>query len=307
MLKKLKSKLEKHFKEKKQNYRNLKNIDRKIKENLSIQYFNHLALNSTKSITTPKISQTHELILSFTTYNKRIHDVHLVLESIAQQTVKPNKVILWLDKDEFSIENIPVTLRNYINRGLDIQFCENYRSYKKIIPTLIKYPDANIITIDDDIMYPHDMIEQLVTGHRNNPNVIIGHRGHKISYQDDLVMPYKYWDKNHHQDEPSHDILLTGCGGILYPAHSLCNDVTDINIFMSLCPNADDIWLKVMAFKNNKKIKVINSGQNYDSRFISINLSQDIGLNKSNVDHNHNDIQLKKAMEHYEINFKRIN
>lgn len=303
MLNIIKRKITKYFKEKKQRDRNIKNIKKIINEHIAIQHFNQLSLNSDRLLTTQTKYDDHDIILSFTTYNKRIHDIHLVLESIANQTVKPNKVTLWLDEDEFCIDTIPIAVKNYINRGLEINFCANYRSYKKIIPTLIKYPNSHIITIDDDIIYPHDMIEQLVVEHNNNPNLIIGHRGHKIKFTGSSVSPYKQWEKNINDSHPSHDILLTGCGGIFYPFNSLDKEVTNIDNFMSLCPNADDIWLKLMALKANTKNKLVCTGQNYDNRFISINLSQDIGLNKSNVDHNHNDSQLKDTMEYYKMHF----
>lgn len=305
MINKIKRKLDKYFKEKKQCHRNLKNMDKIINEHIAFRHFNQLSLDSNRPLTTSTRYGENEVILSFTTYNKRIHDIHLVLESIANQTIKPNKVVLWLDEEEFSISTVPAAVKSYITRGLEVNFCKNYRSFKKIIPTLIKYPHANIITIDDDIIYPHDMVEQLVNEHYKNPKLIIGHRGHKIKHIGPSVAPYKQWKKNIDFDLPSHDILLTGCGGIFYPCNSLDKEVTNIDKFMSLCPNADDIWLKVMAFKAGTMNKLVCTGQSYDDRFISINLSQDIGLNKSNVDNNHNDSQLKNAMEYYKIKFQK--
>ena len=130
----------------------------KIKSNQLLES----AFKNTDLITRPLEEGETELIVSFTTYNKRIHDVHLVVESIAQQTVKPHRLLLWLDEDEFTQDTIPLILHKQIERGLDIRFCPNYRSYKKLVPTLQCFPNANIITVDDDILYPHD----IVTSHR---------------------------------------------------------------------------------------------------------------------------------------------
>ena len=78
----------------------------------------------------------HDIIISLTSYGKRIYDVYLTIESLMRQTIKPNKIILWLAEDEFSLDNIPQTLKNIQKRGLTIEFCEDIRSYKKLVPAL---------------------------------------------------------------------------------------------------------------------------------------------------------------------------
>ncbi|MDR0763178.1 MAG: hypothetical protein LBF01_01600, partial [Bacteroidales bacterium] len=118
------------------------------------------ALYSTESGITP--STTDEtLIVSLTTHGKRIYEVYLAIESILRQTLKPNKIILWLSKNKFNENNIPLILKKQQQRGLEIAFCEDVKSYTKLIPTLQMYPQAVIITVDDDILYPFDLIENL--------------------------------------------------------------------------------------------------------------------------------------------------
>ena len=74
-----------------------------------------------------------DLIVSITTYGRRVHQVYLTLESIANQTCKPNKVILWLDENEFSKDSLPLSLKKLCKRGLIVRFCPNYKSYKKLV------------------------------------------------------------------------------------------------------------------------------------------------------------------------------
>ena len=50
------------------------------------------------------------LVVSLTTFGQRIFDVHLVVESIMQQTVLPNRIILWLDETEFNESSLPLSL-----------------------------------------------------------------------------------------------------------------------------------------------------------------------------------------------------
>ena len=56
-------------------------------------------------------NKKEKIIVSLITYNKRINTVFLAIESIFEQIVKPDKIILWLDKNEFSIDTIPFTLK----------------------------------------------------------------------------------------------------------------------------------------------------------------------------------------------------
>jgi hypothetical protein len=103
------------------------------------------------------------VIVSFTTYGEQIHEVHYVIKSIMAQTIRPNKIVLWLDESEFSESDIPLTLSSLYEFGLEIGFVSNIKSYKKYIPTAKKYPKDIIITIDDDFIYPqNNFIRSLV-------------------------------------------------------------------------------------------------------------------------------------------------
>lgn len=263
------------------------------------------ALVSTESITVEKKGNEQELILSFTTYSKRIHDVHLVIESIAQQTVKPNRLILWLDEDEFTLETIPLILHKQIARGLEIRFCPNYRSYKKLIPTLQFFPEANVITIDDDILYPYDMIEILCAEHERFPDCIIGHRAHKMKLtKENKILPYQQWDFETKDDKPSSLIFVTTGGGSFFPAKCLSNEVLNIDSFFTLCPNADDVWFNAMSILNNVKSKKVSDPRSFSERFLLCDQSQDIGLFTGNVLASGNDVQIQSVFEKYRILIK---
>ncbi len=286
----------------------INNIDYMLDFKIRANYLLNLVLTSSKPITQPLVDAKQELIVSFTTYDKRIHDVHLVIESIAQQTVKPNRLILWLDEDEFTLETIPLLLHKQINRGLEVRFCPNYRSYKKLIPTLQEYPDANVITIDDDILYPHDMLEMLCKEHKQYPECIIGHRAHQIRFDSDgKVLPYKKWGHETSDSKPSTRIIAIGVGGIFYPAGSLNEECLNIEHFTKFSPHADDIWFKAMSLLNQKKHKKVKDDRAFSDRFLIIQGSQSIALFKSNLLEEGNDPQIKSVFEYYHLykNYRR--
>ena len=94
----------------------------------------------------------YEVILSLTTYGKRLYEVAATIESIMQGSMKPNRIVLWLE-NELQDTELPIALKNQQGRGLEVIFCKNVRSYKKLVPALCRFPDSAIITIDDDVIY----------------------------------------------------------------------------------------------------------------------------------------------------------
>jgi len=280
----------------------INNFDKSMAFKIKANHLLNTALTSTKSITQPIKEGETELIVSFTSYSKRIHDVHLVVESIAQQTLKPNRLILWLDENEFTLEAIPLILHQQIKRGLELRFCPNYKSYKKIIPTLENFPDANIITIDDDILYPYDMIEILIREHKLDFECILGFRAHKMKIKaNGTLQPYAEWEYETSENNSSNLIFLTSGAGTFFPKSCFGDEVLNSSVFMSLCPNADDVWLKAMALLSQSKCKKVSDDRGFWQRFILIQHSQDIGLFNLNVNESFNDLQVKAVFEKYDL------
>lgn len=284
-----------------------------------IQYLTNEMLNSDRSGVDKLFNiNNSKVIVSLTTYNKRIYDVYLAIESIMQQTVKPSKIILWLDEKEFTSDNIPHSLILQQKRGLEIKFCANIKSYKKLIPTLKNYSNDIIITIDDDVMYPFDLVERLLKGYYTDPKCIYFTRGHKIRLNEEgLPLPYREWyiDAIGNQNEcpfakdlRGYDILSfpTGIGGILYPPNSLNHEVINEDVFMEICPNADDVWFKVMSLMNGTYSRQVYIDKPFYKKFLVIQDGQEIALNKSNFKNNGNDAQIKAVLQKYNIKFNNL-
>lgn len=248
-----------------------------------------------------------DIIVSLTSYGKRINDVAITIESIMQGSVLPNRIILWLEDDLIGKE-IPSLLKKQQERGLDIQYCRDIRSYKKIIPTLEKYPEACIITIDDDVLYDYDLVERLVNSYNENPNCVHACRARKIVFSSDKLTSYLKWPLICNGEPESCKILQTGVGGVLYPPHSLHNDVIDEKTFQELSPYGDDIWLYVMAIRNGYKIHKVETRTQYGEDFLENASVQDMALCNQNCDEKNcrNDKQIKALFNRYDI-YRLIN
>lgn len=108
------------------------------------------------------------IVVSLTSWIKRIDSVKKVVESIMKNTVQPDRLYLNLSKSEFNGINLPEDLVKYFDSDnrLIINWVEgeNTKSMKKVFP-ILKYlqDDDIIITADDDILFPVDLIESRIS------------------------------------------------------------------------------------------------------------------------------------------------
>lgn len=208
-----------------------------------------------KGVTTEK--RLYHIVVSLTTYPGRIHTVDSVIKSLLMQKYKPNKIILWLAEEQFpNRENeLPSELLDLRRYGLDICWCKDIRSYKKLIPTINLFPDSLIITADDDVIYSRNMVKYLVRAAADMPDCIHCHRATMFKKKDDgwEIVPggYSFYHK------PSYKNKLVGCAGVAYPPHVLDEDVDREDLFMNLAPTNDDLWFWLMGVKHGTKCNVV--------------------------------------------------
>ena len=206
-------------------------------------------------------SEEPKIIISLTSYPPRIKTVDKVIKSLLAQTVRPWKIVLWLAEDEFPSreESLPSELVA-LNNGIDfeIDWCENLRSYKKLIPALRKYPDCFIVTTDDDILYPPDTLERLYHAHQTIPNTILSMWVRIITAKGGVIQPFmnwlSTWRNGQSSASASRDNFLLGGSPTWYPPHCLDKRVFDMKLAQSICPNQDDLWFWAMAVLNGTKI-----------------------------------------------------
>lgn len=249
-------------------------------------------------VTSDKIADK-EVVLSLTTYGKRLYSVYLTIESIMQGTMKPNRLILWL-QDDLKEESLPYSLCLQMKRGLEVRYTKDIRSYKKLIPTLQLFPNSVIVTIDDDVLYEVDTLERLVGAYNKNPHYVYASVIRRISLDSNgRIEQYKKWKMVPNDTPPSNLNLPIGVGGILYPSGSLSDEVFDEDTFMKLCPQADDLWFWLMAKKNGYMASKIYTHDKLGRDAVSIDEVQEMGLYKSNALLG-NDVQFKNLINNCE-------
>ena len=108
-----------------------------------------------------------KIIVSLTSWSKRINQAHNTIKSILNQTRKPDLVRLNLDFDNFPFgyADLPVELINLDkeNDNLDIHFEDSdMKVWEKIMPTIYNIEGEYIlVTLDDDVTYPETYLEEI--------------------------------------------------------------------------------------------------------------------------------------------------
>lgn len=201
-------------------------------------------------------------LVSFTSFPARINEVWMVVECLKRQSVLPEKIILWLSKNQFpSAEDVPNNLKQREDSLFEIQMVdEDIRSHKKYYYVMSKYPDKAFITCDDDVFYHPDMIKNLLETSKKYPGCIIANVSSEMTYDGrGELLPYVQW-KNNYRPFASYNRVQIGIGGVFYPPNCLNELVLNKALFIELAPYADDLWLSLMARLN--KTPIVQSKKN---------------------------------------------
>jgi hypothetical protein len=274
-------------------------------EHRRYQLIEHI-LHDKESGVTPYKYVDHDIIVSLTTYGKRIHDVAFTIESIMQQSLKANRIVLWLDYS-FQNKKLPQSLLKQKERGLEIMFCDDIRSYKKIIPSMKMFRSDAIITLDDDLLYDYDILEHLILAYIDCPQCIQSCRGHEIRFNSKgNVLPYREWVFETEKQGIINNYFFTSGGGTLFPPNCLDDEVFNEEVFMNICKFADDIWLNAMALKKGTIINKIFTRNPRGNDFLLNEGVQDISLRVINTEGEMlNDKQLEAVYSKYNL-FKKL-
>lgn len=286
-----------HIKHLLKRYYDIDNIDRCL-EKIAVKYY--------KLFPTLKMGISHrctkrKIIISLTTIPNRIDKVWITIESLLRQTYKPDQIILWLAQDEFANMELPDSLRQQMNRGLTIKYCDNLRSYKKFYYTAMENPYAYIVTADDDVIYAEGMLKNLIRAYKENPHCIICIRSHQVRVRNGKLLPYDKWIKYEKRKqipkEATFQNFAVGCGGTLFPMFLMDKRLFEKDVFTKIAPTADDVWLNMIAWISGIKTKNVPG---IFGEMISVRSSANKGLYREN--RKKNDEQIERVLQYLEIN-----
>lgn len=279
-------------------------ISHQIRWSIRTREIDKCITNCCESGITEKKYCDADIVVSLTTHEERLQTVYLTVESIMQQTMKPNRILLWIS-DELQNIQLPKPLQVQVKRGLEIKYCTDMRSYTKLLPTLKSCSESVIITIDDDVIYDRQMIEWMIRDYQKDSSLIYFNRGHRITLKNGMPKKYTEWDFVISDYDISPLNFPTGMGGVLYPINCFLPEVFNDKVFMDICPLGDDIWFKAMALYSKVSCRKVFNPTGMGNYLINEKM-QYMGLIHQNIGMNRNDEQLTAVFKTYSLYDKLI-
>lgn len=204
------------------------------------------------------------VVVSITSHGARLRMVHHTIESIARGTVRPVRLIVWVDDEqELARARRSRPLRRLLRRGLELRVGEPCGPHGKWWPYVrsVETHRLPLVTADDDVRYDRVWLEQLVEAHRRRPGLIHCHRAHEMRIAAGRVprlAPYMTWTPCT-DPRPSHAWFVTGVSGVVYPPAFLDALRNDGDGFRTSAPRADDVWLTARAIAHRVRVAQIGA------------------------------------------------
>jgi hypothetical protein len=196
-----------------------------------------------------------DLIISMTTIPSRLEQLKYVIESIVNQTIFDKVKYFYINlQDNMSEEQIQKYYDTYGNINEKIVFKvvdHKWRSACKLIPTLENHKDDVIITVDDDIKYPSDMLAALYNKWKLFPNTIVSIESNPITIvNNEIRYLFNMIDLKFEQIGFS-KYLSNAC---LFCPNCFSDEIFDFEKFMKITNGFhDEIWFWINSTLNNVK------------------------------------------------------
>jgi hypothetical protein len=202
-------------------------------------------------------------IISFTTIPSRIEHIKPMVDSVLNQSIKPDEIVLWIARSyRRSNHNVETKIPDFIkNSNISVKYCEDVGPFTKLYYSLKQewhHKDTIIVTVDDDVFYPKHWLKGLLKQAKRTPDKAIGYRGRilndKLDYNSSLKVT------NAPTFRPIKVDIITGTWGALYKVKFFDEAIFSEEVIKANFM-VDDIWITGHLAKNNiDRIVIKNVG-----------------------------------------------
>lgn len=188
----------------------------------------------------PKRSE--RIVVSLSTIPSRAGHLRSVLNSLLDQSVSADRIVLALPSHS-ARENIPYPSESDLDLppGVDVISAKDVGPITKLLPTLAIEPDAIIVVVDDDVIYPYHFLETLLDAHRAHPHSALAYRGVRID-------PARAFVDLEHVFASGISVtqkvdIIFGTWGYLLPPGALDDEVFNVADDGNPLRWVDDVWV----------------------------------------------------------------
>lgn len=225
-----------------------------------------------KTASIPRVACEERVVFTFTTIPERIAAIDVMLKSLLDQSVLPDKIYLCIPRQSrlapFRYE-IPEWMHTIpLLEILEVE--TDLGPITKVIPALVReaaYPNARIVIVDDDGLYPHALLETLIQWSQRLPDAALGCSGVSVPsglLPSDILLKPHSWAANLRLTPKTSQALskvdyLFGYAGIVVQPRFFTPSIHDYSGSPAGAYFEDDLWVGGNLQRNGVERYVIPS------------------------------------------------
>jgi len=196
------------------------------------------------------------LVVTLTTIPARAQRLRATLRSLLDQTEPADRIVLCLpDTSRRTGMPYPDPATLGLPAGIEVLRCTDEGPASKLLPTLRAEPQALIVVVDDDVIYPRDFLAALLAAHRAAPDAAVGLRGVRIV--PGVPFPALTHVMCSAIPAPVAVDILFGTWGYLVPPGALDDAVHDFAGQPDAVRWVDDVWISGhLAWRGVRRVVV---------------------------------------------------
>lgn len=201
----------------------------------------------------PRASTKHKIIVSMTTTTENLENIKTAINSILDQTVHPDQIIISIPSDR------DIQLPDYIKNNNIIlvhKLSKDFGKSASFLSPLLREKDgeALIILVDDEGVYGSDFIETLVDASNQNPDKVIFVSGYVAKEMSTNKIKV---------DKPESNDVISVPDGVLLKPKFFHDDIFTFDDTPNDIVNTPDIFLSSYLRKHNVPMIQIHYNENF--------------------------------------------
>lgn len=240
------------------------------------------------------IKRTVPVIVSLHAKPSDYKNLPITLYSLLNQTMKPDKIILWINEDE-NLQTLPYEITQFIKNGLEIKFIKNKNEYTATYYAIKEFSNSINVIAQNGLHYSKNWLKKLYSSYIQYSDEIQVHLANEVILKDENLLPSKFWKKSI-EGKSSYSYVINLQGGVLFPPNCFGKDFLRKDIFLKYAPANPELWLWVMSLVYGKKTRIV---KNNNKHLCFLNIMQ---LLNTKTDYELIDKQIESLMKFYRQN-----
>ena len=214
-------------------------------------WFMYIGPFTTYKVKRQIVAQKQSIIISLTTTPYRIQKIKDTLDSILAQSIKADEIYLNIPYT-FKRDNIEYIVPEWLNNysGIIINRSEDFGPLTKLMPALQQDlpSDTIIITLDDDLWYPKQVVRDLVNYSMQHPKSAVTLRNFRLH----LTSNPKFDHVTEHYRHAAQAPIVIGSTGVAYRRNFFDQEfITMLSELPTVCKLADDLVISMYLAQKN--------------------------------------------------------